>query len=82
MGGRVDWHAEDYEQTMLALAILHADRSHSPRDGERASAQVTEPAQAADLIGRLRAAGVTLIYDPAARSLRTGTSDPLAVAVG
>jgi hypothetical protein len=67
---------------LAALAILHADGSHSPQGGEQASAQVTAPAQAADLIDRLQAADVTLIYDPATRALRTGTRDSLAVTVG
>jgi hypothetical protein len=67
---------------LAALAILHADGSHSPRGGEQASAQVTAPAQAADLIDRLQAADVTLIYDPATRALRTGISNSPAVTVG
>jgi hypothetical protein len=65
-----------------ALAILHADGSHSPRDGEQASAQVTAPTQAAGPIDRLRADDVTLIYDPATRTLRDGTRNSLAVTVG
>ena len=67
---------------LAALAILHAAGSHSSRGVAQASAPVTAPAQAADLIDRLRAAGVTLIYDPATRALRTGTRDSLAVTVG
>jgi site-specific DNA recombinase len=67
---------------LAALAILHADDSHSPQGGEKASAQVTAPAQAADLIDRLQAADVKLIYDPATRALRTGTSISPAVTVG
>ena len=39
---------------LAALSILHADGSHSPQSGERASAHVTAPAQAADLIDRLQ----------------------------
>ena len=56
--------------------------SHSPQAGEQASAQVTAPAQAANLIDRLQAADVTLIDDPATRALRTGTSYSPAVTVG
>ena len=67
---------------LAALAILHADGSHSLRPGEHASTQVTAPAQAADLIDRLRAADVTLIYDPATRTLRDGTRNSPAVTVG
>ena len=39
------------------------------------------PAQAADLIDHLRAAGVSIIYDPATRALRTDTKDAVAVTV-
>jgi site-specific DNA recombinase len=67
---------------LAALAILYTDGSHSPQGGEQASAQVTAPAQAANLIDRLQAADVTLIYDPATRALRTDTNNFLAVTVG
>jgi hypothetical protein len=61
---------------------LQSQGSHSPRDRKPASAQVTASAQAAELIDRLRAANVTLIYDPSTRTLRTDTSNSLAVTVG
>lgn len=48
---------------------------------ERATAQLAGPAQTAELSDRLRAAGVTLIYDPATRALRTDTEDPINVTV-
>jgi len=68
---------------LAALAIiLQSEGSHSPRGRKLATAQVTAPAQAAELIDRLRAADVTLIYDPATRALRTDTSNSLAVTVG
>ena len=67
---------------LAALAILQSEGSRSPRDRKLASAQVTAPAQAAELIDRLRAADVTLIYDPATRALRTDTKDAPAVTVG
>jgi hypothetical protein len=38
------------------------------------------PAQAARLIYRLRADGITLIYDPATQTLRADTEDPIAIA--
>jgi hypothetical protein len=60
---------------------LQSKGSHPPRGRKLASAQVTAPAQAAELIDRLRAADVTLIYDPATRALRTDTKDSLAVTV-
>jgi hypothetical protein len=41
--------------------------------------QVTGPAEAAGLIDRLRASGVTLIYDPDTRTFRTGDSNGIAV---
>ena len=67
---------------LAALAILHADGSHCLWSGEHASTQVTAPAQAADLIDRLRTADITLIYDPATRTLRDGTRNSRAVTAG
>jgi hypothetical protein len=60
---------------------LQSEGSHSPRDRKPSSAQVTAPAQAAELIDRLRAADVTLIRDPATRALRRDTKNFLAVTV-
>ena len=59
---------------LAALAILHPGGGHAPRGTKRAPAQATAPAQAADLIDQLRAAGVSLIYDPATKALRTDTA--------
>jgi len=67
---------------LAALAILQSEGSHPPRGRKPASAQVTAPAQAAELIDGLRAADVTLIYDLATRALRTDTRNSLAVTVG
>jgi hypothetical protein len=67
---------------LAALAILQTGSSRCPRDRKLASANVTAPSQAAELIDRLRAADVTLIYDPATRALRTDTNNSLAVTVG
>jgi hypothetical protein len=66
---------------LAALAILQAAGGHAQYGGNRGSAQSTAPAQAADLIDTLRAAGVTLIYDPVSRALRTDTEDAIAVSV-
>ena len=55
---------------LAALAILRADGSHSLVGGEQTSAEITPPAQAADLIDHLRISDITLIYDPATRTLR------------
>ncbi len=46
------------------------------------SRQVTAPAQAADQIEQLRATGVSLIYDPATKTLRTDGVNAIPVAVG
>ena len=67
---------------LAALAILQTGSSRCPRDRKLASANVTAPSQAAELIDRLRAADVTLIHDPATRALRTDTNNSLAVTVG
>jgi hypothetical protein len=40
------------------------------------------PAQASELIDRLRADDITLIYDPATRTLRMDTKDSPAVSIG
>ena len=44
--------------------------------------QVTAPGEAAGLIDQLRAAGITLTYDPDTRTVRTGDSKIVAVAMG
>ena len=53
-----------------------------PRSRKQARAQVTAPAQAADLIEQLRATGVSLIYDPATNTLRTDAMNAVPVSVG
>jgi site-specific DNA recombinase len=50
--------------------------------GRTGRAHITAPAQTADLIDRLRAAGVSLSYDPATKALRTETKDAVALGVG
>jgi hypothetical protein len=67
---------------LAALAILHARDDHALRGRTQGSARVAAPAQTAALIDNLRAAGVTLIYDPATRALRTASKDAIAVSVG
>ena len=59
---------------LAALAILLARGSQANGDGQ--PAQVTAPAQTADLIDQLRTAGVILTYDPGTLTLRTGTTTP------
>jgi site-specific DNA recombinase len=65
-----------------ALAILHASDDHDRRSREQDSAQITAPAQAANLIDHLRAMGVALTYDPDTRTLQTDTNEAVAVTVG
>ena len=67
---------------LAAPAILHAGDGTAIRQGARQPAQITAPAQAADLIDQLRAGGVSLIYDPATKSLSTDASDAVALSVG
>jgi len=66
---------------LAALAILLADHDQARKHPKRRATQVTAPAQAAELIDHLRAAGVTLTYDPGTRTLRTDTEDAVAVIV-
>jgi DNA invertase Pin-like site-specific DNA recombinase len=67
---------------LAALAILQHDSSHQPRSRKQVSRQITAPAQAADQIEQLRATGVSLIYDPATKTLRTDSVNAIPVAVG
>jgi len=67
---------------LAALAILQASDGRAPRGRKQGSARLTTPAQAADLIDHLRATGVTIIYDPATRAIRTDTKRAVAVSVG
>jgi hypothetical protein len=46
------------------------------------SAQITAPAQAAGLIDQLRSTGVSLIYDPATKTLRTDAMNAALISVG
>jgi len=66
-------------QHLAALAILLAgDRAP---DRER-QVVFTGPAQAADLIDRLRATGTVLAYDPGTRTVRAGDDTAVAVTIG
>jgi site-specific DNA recombinase len=67
---------------LAALAILHAadGKPASGKNGRRA--RLTAPARASDLIDQLRSDGVSLIYDPAAKTLRTDAQEPAAVSIG
>ncbi len=56
-----------------------AGDSQAQRSG---TAQVTAPAETADLIDRLRASGAVLIYDPQTRTIRASGSDPVVVTAG
>jgi site-specific DNA recombinase len=67
---------------LAALAILHAGGASPPADSKRGRAAITPPAQAADLIDHLRATGVSLIYDPATKVLRTDTNGTIPISAG
>jgi site-specific DNA recombinase len=67
---------------LAALAILQQDSGHQPRGRKQVSRQVTAPAHAADQIEQLRATGVSVIYDPATKTLRTDVVNAIPVAVG
>ncbi len=66
---------------LAALAIPQASDGRALCGRKQESARVTTPAQAADLIDHLRATGVTIIYDPATRAIRTDTKRAVAVSV-
>jgi site-specific DNA recombinase len=72
---------------LAALAILQQGSGHLPHGemqgrAKNGHAQITAPAQAADQIEQLRATGVSLIYDPATKTLRTDVNDAVPVSVG
>ena len=57
---------------LAALPILHASHDRIRPSRKTSGAQVTAPAQAANLIDRLRLTATSLIYDPAARNTPDG----------
>ncbi len=63
---------------LAALAILLGG-DQAPSNCTR---QVTAPVEAAGLIDQLRAAGITLTYDPDTRTVCTGDSEIVAVTIG
>ena len=63
---------------LAALAILLASHEHPPR----LAGQITGPAQAAELIDRLRATGRTLTFSPQHRTLGVDTEDAVAITIG
>ena len=65
---------------LAAIAVLLRGSGQPPSRSGNNSAQVTSPAKAADLIDKLRTAGVTLTYDPDRRTLRC--NDHIAVTIG
>jgi hypothetical protein len=67
---------------LAALTILQASDGHGRHGTKQGGARITAPAQAADLIDHLRAAGVTLTYDPDTRTLRTGNGAAVTVSAG
>jgi site-specific DNA recombinase len=64
---------------LAALAILLADQDQATARG--GILQLTAPTRAAELIDHLRAAGVTLTYDPGKRTLWTDTDAPVTVTI-
>ena len=65
---------------LAALAILQ--QGDGRRGRKQSHPQLTPPTQAAGQIEQFRAAGVSLIYDPATKTLRTDGVNAIPVAVG
>jgi len=63
---------------LAAIAIL----LDAPGNQHQRTMLLTAPDQAADLIDQVRAAGITLTYDPAAKTLCADTGNPADVSVG
>ena len=67
---------------LAALAILQQGRGHLPPGRKQASPQIMAPARSADLIEQLRAADISVIYDPVTKTLRTDVMHAVPVSVG
>ena len=67
---------------LAALAILRQGNGHLPRSRKQSRSKLTPPAQAADQIEKFRVTGVSLIYDPATKTLRTDGANAIPVIVG
>ena len=66
---------------LAALAILRAGNSGEPDPDDAGLAQLTSPADVADLIDQLRAAGTILTYDPDNKTVRAGDRDTPSVVI-
>ena len=66
---------------LAAIGILLAGRISELGCGDRGPGQVTGPADAADLIDRLRTNGIVLTYDPQDRTLHAGNDDVPSVTI-
>jgi site-specific DNA recombinase len=67
---------------LAALAILQQGRGHLPPGRKQASPQIMAPARSADLIEQLRAADISVIYDPVTKTLRTDVMHAVPVSAG
>ena len=65
---------------LAALAILQ--QGDGRRGSKQSRPQFTPPARAADQIEEFRVTGVSLIYDPATKTLRTDSMNAIPVSVG
>ena len=66
---------------LAALAILRAGNSGEPDPDDAGLAQPTSPADVADLIDQLCAAGTILTYDPDNKTVRAGDRDMPSVVI-
>ena len=67
---------------LAALAILLAGPAGTPDRGQPQAAQITAPAETADLIDQLRATGTVLTYDPDTRPSAPAATTAVAVTAG
>ena len=67
---------------LAALAILQQGGGHLPSSRKHGRSKLTPPARATDQIEQLRVTGVSLIYDPATKTLRTDRANAIPVSVG
>jgi len=64
---------------LAALAILQ--QGDGRRGRKQSRSKLTPPTRAADQIEEFRVTGVSLIYDPATKALRTDSANAIPVAV-
>ena len=75
------WSCGDTKRGTRGVSPLRAGNSGEPDPDDAGLAQPTSPADVADLIDQLRAAGTILTYDPDNKTVRAGDRDTPSVVI-